>query len=240
MIVSLILYGSRARGDHRLVSDVDLIGITDGGVASREAPARGTNLHLYPFQRMVENARNGDLFVLHIVSEGKPLHDTLGVFKQAQEAFVYRDNYSNTIEAATAVALFLLSSKTALSKAAGRRRLVWAIRTLIIAKAAEGKQPIFSANRLEEFAHVAGLKRLINKRNTLPITVFEDVGLRVLEAFGSSKIRDLWPVGKLAQREFVEAFGKIGKSTAVLSLIRFNIRRPKERPSESDPDLVYS
>ena len=81
MAVSILLYGSRARGDAHDKSDVDLLGIkTDGSITFRKEQ-KGVTLHEYPFSYLEEKAKSGDLFLLHIVSEALPLSDDLNLLK---------------------------------------------------------------------------------------------------------------------------------------------------------------
>jgi predicted nucleotidyltransferase len=239
VIASLVLYGSRARGDHRLSSDVDLIGITDGGLITRESPSRGANLHLYPFSKIIIDAGRGDLFVLHLVAEGKPLHDTLGVFERVKDAFCYRADYSDTIETATAVGLFLLSSSIALSKKSGRRRFIWALRTILIATAAQEENPIFSSGALEDFSGIIGLKKLIDRRYTTPISDLKSIGEHLIDRYGTKSVIENWPFGKVAQRNFVQKYGPIGVSTASLASFRFKVKRVTRPDSVVTGELIY-
>ena len=48
MLLSVILFGSRARGDHRSTSDVDLLGISDEGPIKTEISSCGVSFYQYP------------------------------------------------------------------------------------------------------------------------------------------------------------------------------------------------
>ena len=69
-IVCLLLYGSRARGDHDAHSDVDLTAITSKHTPERVTIGRTTTM-AYPLDHALRVARSGGLFAFHIVSEAK-------------------------------------------------------------------------------------------------------------------------------------------------------------------------
>ena len=85
-IVCLLLYGSRARGDHDAHSDVDLTAITSNHTPERVTIGRTTTM-AYPLDHALRVARSGSLFAFHIVSEAKVLFETEPIFARIQRAF---------------------------------------------------------------------------------------------------------------------------------------------------------
>lgn len=217
MLLSLILYGSRARGDHRHTSDVDLLGVVDQATIRHEPAIRGTNLHLYPFDTLLTKSKSGDLFALHLVEEGRTLHDTAGVFERVKENFTYRDNYQSDIQTATAVAYYLLSQGTLLQKRRARARLIWAVRTLLIARAAELRKPVFSSAALENFSGVRSLKESIDKKYVVSVERLVGTVTAILEKFGTGCLPVGWPHDKRQQGKFLAQLSPIGRSTVDLA-----------------------
>ena len=215
-ISSIILYGSRARGDHRRDSDVDLLGVVDTPTISRTPAVRGANLHLYPFDYLINKAKSGDLFLLHLTSEGKPLFDSFGIFKSLQESFKYKKSYSKEISEGTAVVLFLCSNPAALKKETGRKRLVWGFRTILIGAAADRGLAIFSSRKLEEFSNIENLKTSIDNKFRTDFTTISEVARAVTTSFGDRDLVKSWPNGKLSQMGAIMRSGRIGRSTAKL------------------------
>ena len=213
MLLSLVLYGSRARGDHRHASDVDLLGIVEGGPIRRQTAERGVNLHLYPLGSLIKKAQQGDLFVLHLVTEGRVLHDTALAFAQAKEAFAYREGYRHEVRNATAVVRYLLSNREALEKKRARARLIWGIRTMLVASAAERREPVFSSASLEKFAGLVGLKNVIDKKCTVALALLGDTAEAVLGSFGDQGLLAEWPKDERVQAEILESLSAIARDT---------------------------
>jgi predicted nucleotidyltransferase len=73
-VAATLLFGSLARADHSEGSDTDLLMISlDEDM--RQISVGHLSLFLYPWHRLQQDARDGDLFVCHLVREAKPLID---------------------------------------------------------------------------------------------------------------------------------------------------------------------
>src|SRR5690242_1909710 len=154
MLLSVILFGSRARGDHRSTSDVDLLGISDDGPIKAEVSRQAVSFYQYPLRALHSKAVSGDLFVLHINSEGKVLHDTAEVFPRICDAFRFKQSYEREIREASCVNWFILERPHLLPSDTIRKRLIWGLRTILIAKCAERQTPVFSSGGLADFAGI--------------------------------------------------------------------------------------
>ena len=217
MLLSLILYGSRARGDHRHKSDVDLLGITEAGAIGREPPVRGANLHLMSHLSFKAKCERGDLFACHIVKEGKALSYVGKFFASASESFIFKASYSKEIEEATLIALFISAhDRFDASDKKVRKRLFWAFRTLIIAASAEERVPSFGSRDLEEYSGITDLKAMIDQRTTLDREVTQKLFKLLVNKFGNEKVIGQWPTDKVQQCALLSNFSSIGKSTVDL------------------------
>lgn len=234
MLLSLIMYGSRARGDHRLSSDVDLLGITETGSITPEISTRGASFYTYPYRNILEGALSGDLFTLHLVEEGKCLHDTLNSFENIKNSFEFRTTYENDIEIAQSVLHYLLLNKKYSKRAKFRKRLIWAIRTILIARSAEARNPAFSAKMLEDFSGYAGLKRIIDKRNVIDVSEIFGAAEAIADKFGLDRIHYSWPVNRKQQEAILTDLGGIAAATIELGSpvkLRFLKKGPSAPPS---------
>ena len=213
MLLSLVLYGSRARGDHRPKSDVDLLGVVEEGAFKKEIAAGGTSLYHYPALTMLNKSKEGDLFILHLVQEGKVLHDTFGVFRTIKNSFVFKSSYSELIEQASAIIHFFLTREKLLVQKDARKRLIWAIRTILIARCAEEQRACFSSAALASFSKISDLKDVIDNRNLNEAQATLKVASKVLSRFGSETWKGAWPTDPSKQRKLLEELGGIARDT---------------------------
>lgn len=168
-IVGLVLYGSRARGDHDERSDVDLLAIAAGGppaVVTRD----GLTVSRYAVDHLLRRARSGDLFALHLVSEGTVIYERAPVFAQMKRAFRYRSEYWPEIAMASDVGWFLVHHHE--RAADGRRlngRMAWCTHTMIAARAAMARQPVFSAAGLAAYSGSGAVASVIGSRRSATV-----------------------------------------------------------------------
>jgi predicted nucleotidyltransferase len=224
MLLSLIMYGSRARGDHRQTSDVDLLGVIESGPISREVSARGASLYKYPIAPLIEKSKSGDLFLLHLCREGKVLHDTADIFARVQDCFEFKKSYIDERREASAIIWYLTERPSFISQRKVRRRLVWAIRTLVIADAAEKREALFGSKYLEEFSGVEGLKYVIDRRFTISADGILEMAQKIVQRHGLSRRA----LGLASNANITEAklalFGPLAATTP-------NLMRPRLRSS---------
>lgn len=213
MIAALVLYGSRARGDYRPKSDVDLLAVVEKGPIRNEKLAGGVSLFSYPANVLIRRSVDGDLFALHLMKEGKILHDTFDVFKNAMKQFSYKEDYIDEMTDAYCVCRFLFSRKSLLAKREVRNRLVWAMRTLIIARAAEARQPVFSSADIARFAGIAELKGVIDNRNQKDVRGLDMMARRVAKRWAEDRVEISWPADKEAQRQLMRDRGGVAADT---------------------------
>ncbi len=175
-IVCLLLYGSRARGDHDAYSDVDLTAITSNHTPERVTIGPSTTM-AYPLDHALRAARSGSLFAFHLVSEGKVLFETEPVFARVQQAFKFRDDYTPVIKMCSEAGWFLLRHhERAVNTRKFNQAIAWCTREMLIAKAANERSPVFSADGLAEFAGCSTVASVIrSKRNSVidPVVVRE-------------------------------------------------------------------
>lgn len=230
MLMSLILYGSRARGDHRPHSDVDLLGIVPTGSIRREVRAGGTSIYQYPSDLLLEKSREGDLFTLHLVKEGISLHDSNDFFKTVRSSFAFKSEYTDEIEAGYLVIKFFQSRPSLLSNNKARKRLVWAIRTILIARCAENRRACFSSAALARVSGLPALKGIVDNRHSKATGELLAAAGKVANKFAADRARVEWPLDLNGQRELMESCGGLVRDT-----LRF-IRPPRTlRPRTVPP-----
>lgn len=232
MLLSLILFGSRARGDHRVASDVDLLGVVDGGAIKEEVASRGTSFYRYPIETLRSKAADGDLFTLHLSLEGKVLHDTASVFASVCEAFRFKESYNDEIREASAVIYFLLSRRQFLETRPSRKRLIWGIRTILIARSAEQRTPAFSSSALSKFSDCGELKNIIDKRYSLETTALINIAEQIVDKFGTPPADLDWPLDPIEQVALLTNIGRVAKSMVESSKRASRTKRAQDSASD--------
>jgi len=175
----LILYGSRARGEADKSSDTDLILAEPGHGLKPPHISNGVSVHWYSQGWLHSEAQAGNLFAYHVAFEGVPLHDPHDFLKILRKSFVKKASYRQEANEASLV-LNLLIKNSWNDSTAVRRRYFWALRTLLVAEAADHGAPVFSASALEQAVPVPGLAQLIKQRESASIDDCLAIGKMVL------------------------------------------------------------
>jgi predicted nucleotidyltransferase len=163
-ISAIFLFGSRARGDHERGSDTDLLLVT-----AEDAPRHNTignlSTFLYPRKKLEADAASGDLFVCHLVREAKAVHDPLNQLQELRGQFRLRRSYAREIEQATDLGWFLDQHANLLNSRIVSRRMIWCVRTILIARSAERGTPIFAPAELARSTTSQAANGLLSDRH---------------------------------------------------------------------------
>lgn len=163
-ISAVALFGSRARGDHEAGSDVDLLFVTAES-RPRHRTVSNLSLSLYPLSGLLDRAADGDLFICHLVHEAKPIYDPVGELSRLRAAFRFRDSYTREVGHASDLGWLLGRFGGSLPNSGlANRRIAWCVRTILIARSAEHRRPVFSAKELAAFSADPSVARLIRQK----------------------------------------------------------------------------
>ena len=240
MLLSLILFGSKARGDDRKNSDIDLLGVVDGGAIKLEKSVRGVSQYRYPFGYLKKRSEEGDLFLAHIVHEGRALHDTANAVQQINEAFRFRSSYETEVCTAHGIIEFMGHRERLIRTKQQRSRLIWGIRTLLVARQAEQEKVGFSSRALEEFSGCRDLKRIIDNRYTVDVSEIVKAASFVADMFGSEFVHQNYPYSKDDEIKFLEDLGGFAGDTAHIFLPPQRRRKLKAKFREPLGYLSFS
>ena len=162
-VAATLLFGSRARADHTEGSDTDLL-LVNLGKETRHSSVGHLSLFLYPWRALEQDARDGDLFVCHLVQEAKPLVDPLDYLPRLRSAFQFRSTYEDEIRRAADLGWFLVRFGDELNPLLQAKRALWCIRTILIARSAEHRNPVFAPKQLAERTRSASGRELLTHR----------------------------------------------------------------------------
>jgi predicted nucleotidyltransferase len=184
-IVAQYIFGSHARGDYTKESDIDLLAVTDDDIFSSFSHGE-LNVSFYPRTNLLEDARKGSLFVMHIVREAVPTYDPENIHADVVRNFRWRSDFSDEIAKASDLGWFLLHQQTRFrNRQVVNRRISWSVRTILIALTAESGAPLFSPHELAHFADKSYVDRLLSLKSRDTITMDDLADLRAfLTEFG--------------------------------------------------------
>ena len=193
-ILSLALYGSRARGDFNNSSDIDLFAVTNEDHYKMIVDG-SSNLACYPEKLALQRADSGDLFILHICEEAKEIYcDGFGI-ESIRSAFRYKDDYMHEKLCAADLAWFLMDFSSSFRNVfLLNKRMAWCVRTILIASSAEVRNPIFSREDLASFSgeEKVGKFIMLKDSSNLDLLIFKDIEDFLINfGFQRPKLNDL-------------------------------------------------
>ena len=163
-IAATILFGSLARGDQSEGSDTDLL-IIDLDDDTRHVSVGHLSLFVYPWRQLAQDAQNGDLFVCHLVREAKALVDPDRYLEKLRDAFQLKSSYADEIGRAEDFGWYLVLYGDELNSSLLAKRSLWCIRTILIARSAQRRDPVFAPHQLAEETRSAAVRELLSHRH---------------------------------------------------------------------------
>jgi hypothetical protein len=150
-VSAILLFGSRARRDDARGSDTDLLLIVPAG-EPKHLSFDNFSMFLYAWPKLLADAAGGDLFVCHLAREAKPVFDPGDRLGRLRAAFRLRADYGEAIGHACDLGWFLDRFGATLNTGIVARRMIWCVRTILIAKSAQMGMPSFAPQALARFS----------------------------------------------------------------------------------------
>lgn len=213
-VAATLLFGSLARADHSEGSDTDLLMISLDE-DTRHVSVGHLSLYLFPWHLLQRNARNGDLFVCHLVREAKPLIDPDNYLPKLQAAFQFRSTYRDEIDRATDLGWYLVRFGDELNSSLMTKRALWCIRTILIARTAEQRDPVFAPQRLAEQTRSASARGLLCNRHHL---YDDDTVRRSLRCFLEDELATEPFLEHADRQTYIERFTETSNRVALQTL----------------------
>lgn len=213
-VAATLLFGSLSRGDQSQDSDTDLLMITHDD-ETRHVSVGSLSLFFYPWNDLENKARNGDLFVCHLVRESKPLFDPNDYLSKLKEAFEFRSDYLTEIGHATDLGWYLVRFGDDLNSQLRGKRALWCIRTILIARSAERRNPVFAPQLLaQQTKSVAGCDFLSRRHEA-----WKNAELRHTLRIFLEEESYIDPLNELADRDtFINRFQMTSNTIALNTL----------------------
>jgi predicted nucleotidyltransferase len=163
-VVATLLFGSVARSDHEERSDTDLL-LINLDDETRHVSVGHASIFLYPWLRLKLDAKEGDLFACHLAYEAKAISDPQGYLSKLKKSFRFKSNYQSEIARASELGWFLARFGEGLNSALQAKRILWCVRTILIARSAELRDPVFAPKLLAGRAKSDAARDLLSNRH---------------------------------------------------------------------------
>lgn len=220
-IAATLLFGSLARADHAGGSDTDLLMINLED-ETRHVSVGHLSLFIYPWRQLEHDARTGDLFVCHLVHEAKPLVDPDDYLLRLQQAFSFRASYQDDIQRAADLGWYLVNFGDDLNSALLAKRLLWCVRTILIARSAERRAPVFAPHRLAEETGSEAAREILLRRHDQRDDTH---GRQLLRSFLEAEAPPPHGFENLSRQSFLERFVATSNKVALQTLRQEEERR---------------
>ena len=201
---SYVLYGSYARGDYDPASDVDVLRITTKRMRANRIDGQ-VSLHIYDIKDLLVMARQGSLFILHLLREARPLHDPCKYLTDLSDAFQEPTSYVSAARQILQPATCLIEIDESLFQTAPKAFLdvsIFLCRTLIYAEHADQGPFSFSLRSLAAMDKTANMISRI-KNQSISYSDFRTIAEVVLQKMGkpvapsnASSIKELTQIGE--------------------------------------------
>jgi hypothetical protein len=171
------------------------------------------SLFFYARDEVERRAADGDLFMWHVLFEGRAIYDPAGEIVRLRNGAHLRDAYATEFEQGAALGWMLARfSRLYSDNALAARRAAWAARTMLISRAAEAGKPVFSAAALQGVAPIPATGRLIAQKSAPGLKARAATDLRrLLLWFGAPD-----PVPTAVQPEdYAPEFARLGCSVGI-------------------------
>lgn len=166
-IKAVVLFGSCARGDQKKDSDVDLLAVHDEKVYRIEEVGN-LNFSLYSVEILTRMMLSGELFALHLVRESKVLFEQDTIVSDIYSKFTFKKTYTKIIEDANILAWYIIKFYNVIKNAElANRRLIWCLRTISAALAAENHQSCFSAQSIMDITPLSFMPWLLRQKSNV-------------------------------------------------------------------------
>ncbi|GAA5051789.1 hypothetical protein GCM10023208_12020 [Erythrobacter westpacificensis] len=180
MSLAIVLYGSRARGDAREDSDVDVLVAAKTGKLLSPRKFDGLSVHFYPQDWMISRAAEGDLFACHIAFEGVSVFEAQSFLDEMRHSFQRKRSYQKERDIAVAVLSLTARSDWTFNDEI-RRRFFWSIRTLALTILAERKEADFSLAGLDRALGRQDVADLFRNREGVTFEICKQIANEILQ-----------------------------------------------------------
>lgn len=184
----VLLFGSLARGDGSSESDIDILVSSPKGRISSVKDGHA-EVQYTPQDKLLEMARRGDLFAIHLAYEARIISDPSNFFQEFKSCLVIKKDYSQERRWAFSLLAYLIKRRVAHRGIQLRnKRIAWCVRTVLISLLIEEGRIIFSPRRLLNHYDEPYIGKLLSmRRGDTSGHLYKNGIIGFLKKFGGSE-----------------------------------------------------
>jgi hypothetical protein len=196
--VAVMLFGSCARGDQHVASDVDVLQVVERW---RPSYAVGRiSVSVYTCARLFELARSGSLFVLHLATEGRLIEDPTDTLSRILASYRTPSDYSGARDKLRRALSVLDVNRVAFERNPdGFLRVgLHILRTALYVRCIEQGTPVFSMPRVARLLGDPHIEELFVSRGPRGYAFFSELRARSRRELATAGINEFGSLEALA------------------------------------------
>jgi predicted nucleotidyltransferase len=215
----LILFGSYSRGDSKDRSDIDILQVSDDNLKSYSVDRY--NFSVYDRKKLVRMANDSNLFILHLIKEGKVIFGNENFLSFLKSTFIVKENY-NHFRDEILIAAKLLDVKSELEYSIHWKEynkiFCFLFRSFLYAYLYDRDELEFSIDAVSEKLNDLRIKNVLDiKNDTFPRYSYYLKGKKLFEEYSETQIiNEFDNIGELLNNEGGESQLLLSLSTKLL------------------------
>ncbi len=217
--LALILFGSYSRGDYDLTSDIDVLEVTQR--VEKPYSNGEINFSTYSLEQLRKMASEGNLFILHLILEGKLISGDTNLLKIIERSFIKRKSYESfrTEIVLTARLLDVTEEQFSINSKGYYGLLCYLFRSYLYSMMYDEGSLKFSIKEISKKYNDSNISEVFSKKHQKTITFSEFIFCKsVFQKYAKSKLNNNF-IDSIDLLKAVKEKSKFGFSVALHFLV---------------------
>lgn len=202
---TVILFGSYSRGDYNENSDIDVLEVTQK--ENKPYSISNINYSTYTNQQLKKMAKSGNLFLLHIILEGKILKGDPAIISNLKKEFNKPENYQLFRKEIKLIAQLLdvTQNNYVVNPKGYYTLLCYLFRSYLYSLMIDSDQIRFSINDVSDFFKDKKIKEVFDLKNKREVSFIEyEKCKKIFEGYADTKFFNKFPDANLLLKNLKE------------------------------------